>query len=136
MKEKAANQQNGGCTMEEEDHQEAMEEEEDEATWHQAHQEAHQEEETQFLPGPTCPLTFNPSPRLATRNPWENSPTSLMEIEPKQKRSLISLTIISCSISTSQDLTPRLKRSPSLSHLSRDLTLLVGPGHLESYSAP
>src|SRR5258708_40123048 len=87
-KEKVPNHQNGGHTAEEEDLREAVVEMEvEEATRCQAHQGVHPTEETQFPPGPTCPLTYDPSPAPTMRSQWENSPTSLTEIEPRLRHS-------------------------------------------------
>src|SRR5713226_2454180 len=52
-------------------------------------------------------------------DPWENSPTSLTAIEPKQRHSSTNSTTISYSTSTSQGSTPQLKRSPWPSCLSK-----------------
>src|SRR5258708_5607629 len=98
MKGKAANHPNGNRTMEEEAPPEEEVEEVEEATQHQeAHrvEEAPRAEEDQSPPGPTYPPTSDLFPVLKTRNRWENSPTSSMEIEPKQKRSSTNLTTTS-----------------------------------------
>ncbi len=75
--------------MEEENlpEEEAEMEEEEEATHRQ---EAHRPEEIHSLPGLTYPLTYDLSPVPTMRGQWENSPMSLTETEPKQRRSSIS----------------------------------------------
>ena len=111
MKEKAANHPSGNLTVEEEEvlPEEEAEMEEEEAT---QHQEAHWVEETHSPPGPTCPLTYDPSPMPTMQSQWENSPTSLTETEPRQKHSSTNSTTISYSTSMSRGLTPPSKRSP------------------------
>src|SRR5258708_7781095 len=106
-----------------------MTEEEDpqeEATRNQAPQEAHWAEETRFPPDLTCPLTSDPFPAPTMRNQWGTSPTSSMEIEPRQKHSLTNSTTTSYLTSTFPGLTPQLKRSPSLSRLLKGPMSQVG----------
>ena len=103
--------------MEEDLPEEEAEVEEEEAT--QDPQEAHPPEETQSPLDPTCLPTYDPSLAPMTRDQWETSPTSLTETEPKQRHSSTSSTTTSCLTSTSQGLTPQLKKSPWLSRLSK-----------------
>ncbi len=97
----------GPLLEEEEEMEEEVEEEaEEEATRPQDPQE------TQSPPDLTSLLTYDPSPVPTMRDQWENSPTSLTAIGPKQKRSLTNSTTISYSTSMSRGLTPPSKRSP------------------------
>jgi len=89
MKEKAAKRLNGGRSVEKEDPR-AEEEEVREGAAIQDPQGGLPLEETRSPPDLTYRLTYDPSPAPMTRNQWENSPTSLPEIEPKPKRSSIS----------------------------------------------
>ncbi len=71
----------------EQEMEEEVEEEEEEATPHPDPQEVYLPVETQPPQGLTSLLTYDPSPVLTMPNQWENSPTSSMAIEPKQRRS-------------------------------------------------
>ena len=86
MKEKAANQPNGDHAEEEEALPEEEVGTEGETTQPQDPQEAHLPEETRSPLDLTSPLIYDPFPALTTQSQWENSPTSLMGTEPKQRR--------------------------------------------------
>src|SRR5258708_573568 len=102
MKEKEANRPTGDHTEEEEIPPEAEEEKGagEGVTQHQDRQDP-LPEETRSPPDLTSLLTYDPFPALTMQSQWENSPTSLMGTEPKQRRSSTSLTTISYSTSTS-----------------------------------
>src|SRR5258707_15465724 len=118
MKEKAANHPNGNHMEEVEDLPEKEAEMgEEEAIQDRRPQEAPRPEEPRSPPDLTYPLTYDPSPVPMTRNQWENSPTSSMETELKQKRSSTNLITTSYSTSMSRGLTPQLRKSPWPSRL-------------------
>src|SRR5216684_2284475 len=91
-KEKAANHPNGNLTVEEEEvlPEEEAEVEEEEATQDRDLRELRHPEETQSPPDPISPLTYDPFPAPTMQSQWENSPTSSMEIGPRQRHSSIS----------------------------------------------
>jgi hypothetical protein len=52
----------------------------------------------------TTSRTWSPSPKLMMLKPWDHSPESLMEIEPRQKPFLLNSLDTSCFKMESQDL--------------------------------